>query len=120
MVKLGFLQHVVGSNCENLSARVLEALSDDVEYSCLVRECRELEESLKKLYTDSIMRGSAVAVREMKIIFQLDRRRHVDRCQKAPVIAEVASWVGWARLYDAAFDLWVEGCQGIADTQSAK
>ena len=44
---------------------------DDVESLYLVRECRELEESLGTLYTDSIMRGNAVAVRAMKeVIFQ--------------------------------------------------
>ena len=35
----------MGSNSGSLSGRILEALCDDVESICLVRECRELEES---------------------------------------------------------------------------
>jgi len=44
VVKLGFLQCMVEGDCGSLSAWVLKALCDDIESSCLVRECRELEE----------------------------------------------------------------------------
>ncbi len=64
--KLGFLRRVDESDPGSLGARVLEALSDDVDALCLVRECRELEESFGLQCTDSIMEGSFVAVREMK------------------------------------------------------
>ena len=52
------------------------------------------------LYVDSIMSRSAVSVREMKeVIYQRDRLKLVGRCwEKAPVIAEVANQVAWARL----------------------
>ena len=45
VTKLGFLRQVMGSSCGSLSGQVLKALCDDVESMCLVRECRELEES---------------------------------------------------------------------------
>ena len=50
---------------------------------------------------DAIIRGRAASAREM--IYQQDSQTLVDRCgEKAPVITEVAGWVGWARLWDAA------------------
>ncbi len=58
-VKLGFLRRVVESDPGSYGARVLEALSDDVDALCLVRECRELEESLGLQFTDSIIDRSS-------------------------------------------------------------
>ena len=115
VTKLGFLRRVVESDSGSLSARVLEALCDDVESLCLVRECRELEESLGMLYVDSIMSRSAVSVREMKeVIYQRDRLKLVGRCwEKAPVIAEVASRIGWARLWDGALNCGGKAVRGL-------
>ena len=45
MTKLGFLLRVMESISGSFSGRVLEALCDNVESMCLVKECRELEES---------------------------------------------------------------------------
>ena len=42
VTKLGFLRQVMGSSSGRLSGWVLEALCDDVEFMCLVRECKEL------------------------------------------------------------------------------
>ncbi len=61
---------MVKSDPGSLGARVLEALSDDVNALCLVIECREPEESIGLQSTDSIMEGSSVAVREMEEIFK--------------------------------------------------
>ena len=73
VTKLGFLRRVMGSSSGSLSGRVLEALCDDVESMCLVRECRELEESFGTQCVDVIIRGSAAAAREMKeMIYQQD------------------------------------------------
>ena len=96
----------MGSSSGSLSRRVLEALCDDVESMCLVRECRELEKCFGTQWVDAIIRGRAAAAREMKeMIYQQDRRIIVDRCgEKAPVIAEVAGRVGWARFWNAALD----------------
>ena len=115
VTKLGFLRRVVESDSGSLSAQVLEALCDDVESLCLVRECRELEESLGMLYVDSIMSRSAVSVREMKeVIYQRDRLKLVGRCwEKAPVIAEVASRIGWARLWDGALNCGGKAVRGL-------
>ena len=54
VTRLGFLWRVVESDMGSLSAWVLEALCDGVESLCLVRECRELEESLGALRVNLI------------------------------------------------------------------
>ena len=99
----------------SLSARVLEALCDDAESVCLVRECRELEESFGTRYVDSVMREGVVTIREMKeLIYQRDKLKLVGRCwEKAPVIAEVAGRVGWARLWDAALNYGGKTTRGL-------
>ena len=115
VTKLGFLQRVMERDSGSLSGRVLEALCDDFESVCLVRECRELEESFETWYVDSIIGGSAATAREMKEeIFQRDRQKLLDRCrEKAPVIAVVAGQVGWARLWDAALDFGGKTVRGM-------
>ena len=43
-----------------------------------------------------------------------DRQMLVDRCWvKAPVIAEVARRVGWARLWDATLDIGGKAVRGL-------
>ena len=67
---------------------------------CVVKECRELEESFSTQLVDRVMRGNTAIARKMKeTTYQEDRQTVVDRCWvKAPVLAEVARRVGWARL----------------------
>ncbi len=67
------------------------------------------------------MEGSSVAVREMKEeIFKQDRLKVVDRCrEKAPVIAEVAERIGWARLWDAVLDFGGKAVRGLQNLSRA-
>ena len=66
---------------------------------CVVKECRELEEPFSTQHMDRVMRRNAAIARKMETTYQEDRQTLVDRCWvKAPVIAEVARRVGWARL----------------------
>ena len=60
--------------------------------TCLVKECRELEEPFGTQHVNAVIRRNAAAAREMKeMIYQEDRQMLVDRCWvKAPVIAEIA------------------------------
>ena len=102
VTKLGFLRQVMESSSGSLSGQVLEALCD-VESMCLVKECRELEESFGTQHVDAVIRGNAATAREMETIY---RQTLVDRCWvKPPVIPEVARRVGWARLWDVTLDI---------------
>ena len=115
VTKLGFLRRVMESSSGSLSGRVLEALCDDVESMCLVKECRELEESFGTQHVDAVIGGNAATAREMKeTIYREDRPTLVDRCWvKAPVIAEVARRVGWARLWDVTLDIGGKAVRGL-------
>ena len=66
VTKLGFLCRVMESSSGSFSGRVLEALCDDVESMCLVKECRELEESFGTQHVEAVIRGNAAAAKEMK------------------------------------------------------
>ena len=92
VTKLGFLRWVMESSSGSFSGRVWEAPCDDVESMCLVKECRELDESFGTRHVEAVIRGNAAAAKEMKeTIYQQDGQKLGDRCwEKAPVIAEVA------------------------------
>jgi len=112
VAKLGFLYKVVRSDPRSLSGQALFALSDGVDSLCIVKECRELEEQFGTTYTDEILGGRELSIKDMKkAIYQLDKEQLVAKCSvKAPIIAEVATRVGWSRLWDATLDL---GCKSI-------
>ena len=59
VTKLGFLRRVMENSSGSFSGRVLEALCDDVESMCLVKECRELEESFGTRHVEAVIRGNA-------------------------------------------------------------
>ena len=94
------------SSFGSFSGRVLEALCDDVESMCLVKECRELEESFGTRHVEAVIRGNAAAAKEMKeTIYQQDGQKVVDRCwEEAPVIGkEQGGLVG----LDCGMRLWM-------------
>ena len=115
MRKLGFLKRVTESEVGSLGARAMEALCDDAESICLVKECRELEEAFGTHYSDTIMRRGGSTVREMKEEFcRQDGQKLVDRCrEKAPLIVEVAGRIGWVKLWDVALDLGAKAGKGL-------
>ena len=84
---------------------------------CLVKGCRELEGSFGTQHVEAVIRGSAAAAKEMKeTIYKQDGQKLVDSCrcwEKAPVIAEVARRVGWARLWDATLDIGGKAVRGL-------
>jgi len=53
--KLSFLQHVLEGGSENISGRVLEAMSERVSELCLVKECKELEDLCRVVCTEKIL-----------------------------------------------------------------
>ena len=73
-------------------------MCDDVESTCLVKECRELEEVLGTSFTDEIlMGGEMVGMKEVKkIVKEVDRKLLLSRCRgKAPMIASVGEDGGY-------------------------
>ena len=112
VTKLGFLRRVMESSSGNFSGRVLEALCDDVESMCLVKECRELEESFGTQPVEAVIRGNAAAAKDMKeTIYQQDGQKVVDRCwEKAcsDCQGSKASWLG--SIVGCDFGCWWKGC----------
>ena len=105
--KLGFLKRVMGRDTDSLSGCVVLALYNEVDSICLVRECRELEESFGTRFTEAITSKNLCCLRQMKkVIMDVDRRRMLERCEeKAPMIAKAAECPGWAKLWDHALNL---------------
>lgn len=95
----------------------MEALCDDVESVCLVKECRKLEESIGMRFTDSVFltrcvdeggdEGGDLSSRQAEECGQPDIGR------RFPIKSEVVSRIGWARLWDAALDLGAKAVKGL-------
>ena len=81
--KLGFLKRVMGRDTDSLSGCVVLALCNEVDSICLVRECRELEESFGTHFTEAITSKNSCCLRQMKkVIMEVDRRRMLERCEE--------------------------------------
>ena len=99
----------------SLSRSILLALCDEIESTCLVRECRDMEEWFGTHFTnDIIKRKITCSFKEMKkAIIVADKKMRVEKCgEKAPTIARVAESPGWAKLWDA-LDLGWKVVQGL-------
>ena len=99
-----------------VGAAMMSAMCDDVESTCLVKECRELEEVLGTSFTDEIlMGGEMVGMKEVKkIVKEVDRKLLLSRCRgKAPMIASVGEDGGWLRLWDEALNLGERHTKGL-------
>ena len=102
VTKLGFLRRKMLDDGVGVGAAMMSAMCDDVESTCLVKECRELEEGLGTDYTDEIlMGGELVGMKEVKkAVKELDQMWLLGKCkEKAPIIAAVGEDGGWLRLW---------------------
>jgi len=90
--KPGFMKSVMDRGTDCLSGSVLLVLCNDVDSFCLVRECKELEGSFKKCFTEMITNNEGCSLMEMKkIILNVNIRILLERCAgKAPIIAKMA------------------------------
>lgn len=113
--KLSFLQHILDSDGESVSGRVLVSLSGGVTSACLVKECLELEEMCGVKCAERMLLGDVRWGREMKdLVKDADYTRHLERClEKAPLIARVEKDVGWRRTWDELLDLKSRHLQGL-------
>ena len=115
VAKLGFLARVLSKDSDDLCGRAVLALCDDFDSSCLVRECRELEEEFGTGFTDDIINRSTRSLKEVKkMLHGQDKKRLLERCrEKASQIAVVAESIGWSKLWDMASDLGWKAVMGL-------
>ena len=97
---------------------MLLAMCDDVESICLVRECREMEEHFGTHFTSDIIKKEITCkLKEMKrTIIKADKKMTIKKIEceeKAPMIAKVAEFPGWAKLWDHTLDLGWKVVQGL-------
>ena len=59
--KLGFLKRVMGRDAGKLSGCVVLGLCSEVDLLCLVRECKELEESFGTGFREMMIAGRSAA-----------------------------------------------------------
>ena len=74
--KLGFLMRVMAGDTDGLSGSVLLAVCNDVESTCLVRECREMEEHFGTHFTSDIIKKEPTCnLKEMRRLSSKQTRR---------------------------------------------
>ena len=105
--KLGFLLRLVSANGHVLGARTFQSMSNDMESLCLVRECRELEETFQTHYTDKILGcGDQVNVRDIKKeVHKIDKRIVLEKCgtsDHSPAAVTIEERIGWIPLWEMA------------------
>ena len=77
------LERVMDRDADCLSGSVVLALSSDLDSLCLVRECRDLEESFGTCFTGMITSKEGCCLREMKKnIAAVDRRMLLEKCTR--------------------------------------
>ena len=94
---------------------ILLAMCDDAESICLMRECREMEECFGTHFTsDNIKKEITCSLKKMKKIITEADKMIIKKCGvKAPMIAKVAEYPGWAKLWDHTLDLGWKAVQGL-------
>jgi len=94
--KLGFLQRLVSADGGTLGAETLRSMSDDIESLCLVRDCRELEETFGTHYDEILCDGDAVSLQEIKReVHKRDKEMVLEKCATADQsLAAGENWVG--------------------------
>ena len=78
---------------EGIGAEMMCVMVDEVESLCLVKECRELEESYGTCFENEILEDAEqVSMREVRDTLRtMDREKMLERCgEKSALIAEVA------------------------------
>ena len=109
--ELNFLQKLSAKDTNKaVSAQTLASLSDDINSTCLVRECRDLEHYFGTDFTSAILQegtDSCPHPHEIKEdISSKDRdlllAKHEGRADMS-IVVEVESEIGWPRLWDLAY-----------------
>ena len=120
--KLCFLHRItkdLNIPTDKLSSHMFCALSDDIESTCLVWECLDLEDYFELKLTRPVLAGvcaldddpepvSSLSLRELKkIIFSRDKALLLEKCaanDDTKLISEIAQVISWSKLWDQALD----------------
>ncbi len=82
---LGFLKRITTDGGTGVGPAALRSMVDDVDSLCLVRQCRELEESFGTHFTDKILCGETdqIYMKEVtkKVIERFDREKRLELCE---------------------------------------
>ena len=91
------------------------SLSDDFNESCLVWECRDLEDAFGTNHTSQILKECRGDMKLIKAtIRKVDKEQILAKCcEKAPPIVDVAKSLGWSRLWDLTSDLGMKAVIGL-------
>ncbi len=94
--KLAFLHRVMSGRSSQLSCLVKEIFCDRISSLCLVKACRELEETMKTSFAEAILTGEDVGREEWKKCYrEVDKQKMLDRCEKkSPGIVKLAREIG--------------------------
>ena len=113
--KFGLLLKLLDVGAVGVGASVFHCLLNDVSSTCVIRECRDLEEYFGTGVTDSILCQSETSIRGIKNrLRKIDKEITLKRCEeKAPLVADVEKRVSWTKLWDAALDLGVKHTRGL-------
>lgn len=119
--KLNFLKKISAvESRETLSAQTITSLSDDINSTCLVRECRDLEQYFSTVFTSAILEPNADSCPHpddiKEEITKRDRdlllTQHEGRADMT-IVVEVERAIGWPRLWDLALDNGAKCIEGL-------
>jgi len=104
---LGHLKRVMDRHTDSLSGSVVLALCGDVYSLSLLR-------SFGTCFMKIITNKEGCSLREMRIMFDADRRMSLERCaEKAPMVTKVAEHPGWAKMWNTSLILEWKAVMGL-------
>ena len=107
--KLSFLHKILSSEQSTLSTEVFNALTfSSAKSTLLINQCRLLEQPYPQKFTDEVLTNSDVVMRSLKEqIIKADCSLLLSEAKTHPsqsIVAEVASHMGWLKVWDTAHD----------------
>ena len=107
--KLSFLHKIHSSEQSTLSTEVFNTLTfPSIESTLLINQCRLLEQAYSQKFTDEVLTNPDVVMRSLKEqIIKADCSLLLSEARTHPsqsIVAEVASHMGWLKVWDTALD----------------
>ena len=116
--KLSFLHKILSSEQSTLSTEVFNTLTfSNVESTLLINQCRQLEQPYTQKFTDEVLTNPDVVMRSLKKqIIRADHSLVLSEANTHPsqsIVAEVASHMGWLKVWDTALDHGPSGTNAV-------
>ena len=107
--KLSFLHKIHSNERSTLSTEVFKTLTfPSIESTLLIKQCRLLEQPYFQKFTDEVLTNPDVVMRLLKEqIIKADHSLQLCEAKNHPsqsIVAEVASNMGWLKIWDTALD----------------